>query len=86
VAVEIVEVKLIQSLTSLLSPVQVFEMPSELVARIAGESEEDSLLRDQLKKKLQILGKGLETCRQFVCSRGIGTNEPREVYAIADQP
>ncbi|RAL11843.1 uncharacterized protein BO97DRAFT_443556 [Aspergillus homomorphus CBS 101889] len=75
VAVEVIEVQLIKSLTSLFEPVKVFNMPPELVSRIAGESEESRALREQLNRKIHILGKGLETCRRFVGSRGMGTDE-----------
>ncbi|RAL04044.1 uncharacterized protein BO80DRAFT_348563 [Aspergillus ibericus CBS 121593] len=85
VAVEAVEVELVQSLASLLTPTKVFEMPSGLVSRIAGESEENRALREQLNKKLQILGKGLRTCRHFVGSRGAGTIVTKEVRHAYDK-
>ncbi|RAH43516.1 putative dynamin GTPase [Aspergillus brunneoviolaceus CBS 621.78] len=66
VAVEVVEVKLIQSLASIFTPVKVFEMKHTLVSRIAGESEETRTLREQLNRNKQILRNGLETCRRFV--------------------
>ncbi|EAW11895.1 Dynamin family protein [Aspergillus clavatus NRRL 1] len=75
VAVEVIELNLVQSLSSILSPVKVFEMPSELVTRIAGESKENRALRDQLNRKLQVLAKGLETCRQFVGSQSINPDK-----------
>ncbi|KKK14665.1 dynamin GTPase, partial [Aspergillus ochraceoroseus] len=74
VAVEVVEVKLVQSLASIFTPVKVFEMPPNLVSRIAGESEETRALREQLNKKIQILGNGLGTCQRFAGSRGMGTD------------
>lgn len=78
VAVEVVEVKLVQSLPGLFTPLKVFEMPSELVGRIAGESDENRALREQLDKKLQILEKGLRTCRQFASDRGVVGNSIKE--------
>lgn len=88
VAVEVVEVKLVQSLPGLFTPLKVFEMPSELVSRIAGESDENRALRQQLDKKLQILEKGLRTCRQFASDRGvvgIGIKETRHLDGRAGQ-
>ncbi|XRM46529.1 hypothetical protein ABZX51_009561 [Aspergillus tubingensis] len=78
VAVEVVEVKLVQSLSDIFTPLKVFEMPAELVSRIAGESDENRALRQQLNKKLQVLDQGLWTCRQFVSDRGIGMNGIKE--------
>ncbi|GKZ78537.1 hypothetical protein AnigIFM56816_002211 [Aspergillus niger] len=88
VAVEVVEVKLVQSLPGLFTPLKVFEMPSELVSRIAGESDENRALRQQLDKKLQILEKGLRTCRQFASDRGVvgnGVKETRHLDGRAGQ-
>lgn len=88
VAVEVVEVKLVQSLPGLFTPLKVFEMPSELVSRIAGESDENRALRQQLDKKLQILEKGLRTCRQFASDRGVvgnGIKETRHLDGRAGQ-
>ncbi|GKZ37752.1 hypothetical protein AbraIFM66950_009435 [Aspergillus brasiliensis] len=82
VAVEVVEVKLVQSLPGLFTPLKVFEMPAELVSRIAGESDENRTLRKQLNKKLQVLDKGLWTCRQFVSGRGIGMNGIKESHHL----
>ena len=42
------------------------------MTRIAGESEENCALREQLNKKLHILTKGLETCKRFVGVRTFG--------------
>lgn len=48
-------------------------MPANLVARIAGESEKNHVLREQLNKKLHVLTKGLETCKRFVGVKALGT-------------
>lgn len=47
-------------------------MPENLVTKIAGESEENQSLREQLNKKLWILTKGSDTCRGFISLRGLG--------------
>ncbi|KAF7587606.1 hypothetical protein BBP40_007005 [Aspergillus hancockii] len=66
VATDVVETALAKSIDQLFSPIVVYHMPDTLVARIAEESKENRDLRDQLSKKLKILGKGSATCRKFV--------------------
>lgn len=66
VAVEVIEVCLVSGLASLLSPVGVYKMAPDLVALIAGESEENQARREQLVRQLEVLDKGAETCQDFV--------------------
>jgi hypothetical protein len=66
VAVEVIEAKLMSALDRILSPLSVYLMPADEVARIAGESEETRAERDQLNKQLDVLRNGLETCKRFV--------------------
>jgi hypothetical protein len=47
-------------------------MPADLVASIAGESEETRILREQLTRQLDVLMKGSETCKRFIGVRGLG--------------
>lgn len=72
IANEVVESKLMFSLSRILSPVTVFDMPANLITRIAGESKESQTIREQLNKELSILGKGSETCKRFVRSKTDG--------------
>ncbi|KAL3476025.1 dynamin family protein [Aspergillus californicus] len=72
IANEVVEGKLLLTLSTIFSPVAVFEMPPELVTRIAGESKENQSLRDQLNRKLQILKTGFDICKRFVGIRCFG--------------
>ncbi|KAJ0100684.1 hypothetical protein J7T55_002027, partial [Diaporthe amygdali] len=65
VAVEVIEVGLVSALIDILSPVKVHMMKAELVAHIAGESEENQTYREQLNRQLEVLGKGAEICKQF---------------------
>lgn len=65
VAVEVIEEKLVNKLHDILSSVQIFRMPDDLVSRIAGESKESRVEREQLKKQSDVLRQGLETCRRF---------------------
>lgn len=64
--------KLLGAITTLFTPITAFDMPKELIAQIAGESEESQSRREQLNKKLWILGKGSDTCKRFVGIRGLG--------------
>jgi hypothetical protein len=66
VAVEVIEAKLASALSGILSPISVFEMPADQVARVAGEPEEIRSERGQLNKQLEVLQNGLETCKRFV--------------------
>lgn len=72
IANEVVEEELISSLSNMLSPVTVFDMPADRITRIAGESRESQTLREQLNKELLILRKGSDTCKQFVRTRTDG--------------
>ncbi|KAF4772632.1 hypothetical protein HAV15_011069 [Penicillium sp. str.  len=71
IATEVIEVKLLGAITTLFTPITAFDMPKELIAQIAGESEESQSRREQLNKKLWILGKGSDTCKRFVGIRGL---------------
>jgi hypothetical protein len=65
VAVEVIEAKLLSGLDGILSPLAVFGMSPDQIARIARESEETRTERDQLNKQLEVLLHGLETCKRF---------------------
>jgi len=65
VAVEVIELGLVSALADILSPVKVYKMEAELVAQIAGESEDSQTYREQLNRQLEVLGKGAEICKQF---------------------
>ncbi|ETS83523.1 hypothetical protein PFICI_05399 [Pestalotiopsis fici W106-1] len=66
IAVQVIEVVLLAALPAILSPVKIFEMSSELIARIAGESEDTRAQRHQLMKQVVVLSKGIEVCKEFV--------------------
>ncbi|KAI9742782.1 MAG: hypothetical protein M1818_003511 [Claussenomyces sp. TS43310] len=69
VVVEVIEAKLISELDKIFSPVTVSAMPTNLVAQIAGESEENRAEREQLTRELDVLGKGSDTCKRFIGAR-----------------
>lgn len=75
IAIEVIEMKLLCPLGGIFTPVAVSVMPTDVVTRIAGESEENRTERDQLTKKLNILSKGLETCQRFIGVRLLGKTD-----------
>lgn len=76
IAVEVVEVKLVSALNNILSPIAVYEMASDQVASIAGESEDSRIQREQFSRQLKVLRLGLDTCKRFVGIRLHGTYIP----------
>ncbi|KAL8410370.1 hypothetical protein RB596_000180 [Gaeumannomyces avenae] len=65
VAVEVIEAKLMSALDRILPPASVYQMLDDQVARIAGESDETRIEREQLSKELAVLRNGSETCKRF---------------------
>lgn len=51
-------------------------MTAEMVASIAGESEENRAQREQLTKQLDVLMKGFETCKRFMTIGVLGMTLP----------
>jgi len=72
IAIEVIEAKLISPLGNIFSPVAVSAMSAELVACVAGESEENRGQREQLTKQLDVLVKGSDTCKRFIGIRLLG--------------
>lgn len=81
IANEVVEGRLMSSLPRILSPVTVFDMPANLITRIAGESKESQIIREQLNKELLILTKGSETCKRFVKTKTDGMSALAQTLA-----
>ncbi|KAF1730133.1 Interferon-induced GTP-binding protein Mx [Beauveria bassiana] len=65
VAVEIIEVCLLEKLSDIMDPSSIFMMSEAEVAGIAAETEESRAAREELKTKLKILKGGDETCKKF---------------------
>ncbi|KAJ5500691.1 hypothetical protein N7453_009742 [Penicillium expansum] len=86
IATEVIEVKLLRAITTLFTPITAFEMPKELIGQIAGESEESQSRREQLNKKLWILGKGSDTCKRFVGIRGLESKNELEASLQSSRP
>jgi hypothetical protein len=79
IAIEVIEAKLMTPLGDIFSPVAVSDMDAELVTSIAGESEENRALREQLTKQLDVLMKGSETCKRFIGASLFGKTGPERV-------
>ncbi|KAH8799852.1 P-loop containing nucleoside triphosphate hydrolase protein, partial [Xylogone sp. PMI_703] len=65
IAVEAIEAKLITPLHNIFTPIAVTTMSTDLLAAIAGESDESRIQREKSTKQLDILTKGYETCERF---------------------
>jgi len=76
IAIELIEAKLISPLYNIFTPITVTSMPTDLVTSIAGESEENRAQREQLNRQLEVLMKGIETCKRFVGVRILGKIVP----------
>ncbi|KAH9205430.1 hypothetical protein DL95DRAFT_491127, partial [Leptodontidium sp. 2 PMI_412] len=75
IAIEVIEAKLISPLYNIFFPITVASMPADLVTSIAGESEENRAQREQLNQQLEVLVKGIETCKRFVGVRILGVDD-----------
>ena len=69
---EVVEGKLISPLGGIFTPVAVSTMSVDLVASMAGESEESRAQREEVAKQLDVLTKGSDTCKRFIGVRLLG--------------
>jgi hypothetical protein len=69
-------------LGAIFSPVAVSDMPADLVTSIAGESEENRDLREQLSKQLDVLMRGSDTCKRFIGARLFGENDTKAGFLL----
>ncbi|ESZ90930.1 dynamin family protein [Sclerotinia borealis F-4128] len=76
IAIEVVEGKLIGPLADMFSPRSVAGMTPDLITRIAGECEASQIEREKLKVQLEILSKGLDTCKHFIGIGGLVPDTP----------
>lgn len=60
-----VEAVIIAQVPSMFCPKSVFAMDSELVSKVASESEEKKLYREELNRKLGTLDNGRQICKQY---------------------
>jgi hypothetical protein len=66
IATQAVETQLVGRLRDLLSPARIIQMKPELVSKIAAESFNNRLQREQLTRKLVVLQAGLDRCKKHV--------------------
>lgn len=66
IAIQAVEGYLIQGLDDILSPLSILQMEPSLVSKIAAESSENRMQRDELLQKSTVLKNGLKTCKPYV--------------------
>lgn len=64
VTVQVIENNLVGDLDKLLTSMDIAMMPTELITDIAGESFESQALRQQLKRRTDILKKGMAICQR----------------------
>lgn len=60
-----IQAVIIAQVPSMFCPKSVFAMDSELVSKIASESEEKKLYREELSRKLGTLDSGRQICKQY---------------------
>ena len=72
IAVEVVEKTMIRKLESIFTPVSIFHLADKDVERIAGESEESRVQREELNQQLDILNKGSRVCKGYSAARSLG--------------
>ena len=65
VSVLVVEGCLVQKLSTLLPPEDVYDFPEDLVKRVAGEKETVIAERKRLEEKLKVLEKGMAKLRPY---------------------
>ena len=60
-----VQAPIIREVPNILCPTAVFSMDSDTIKRIAGETEEKSLERDVIVRRLKTLENGARVCKQY---------------------
>ena len=60
-----IQAPIVLKVPSMLCPKSVFSMDPELVAKIAGESDEKIMYREEIQRKLATLRAGARICKQY---------------------
>jgi hypothetical protein len=60
-----IQALIVREIPRMLCPTAVYSMDSELITKIAGESEEKSQEREEIRRKLETLQTGARICRQY---------------------
>ena len=74
VTVYAIEETLLTGISELFPPSFVLQMEEALVKTIAAESEHSQALREQTRKKLEVLEKGLGICRVHVDRKSLSVS------------
>ncbi|KAK2811599.1 hypothetical protein FQN50_001941 [Emmonsiellopsis sp. PD_5] len=85
VAIQVIERELICEIWTIFTPSDVATMPPDLISRIAGETEESQVQRQQLERKLKTLQEGLEICRRHAIHPR-DTEQPDDVESVSGEP
>ena len=72
VAVQVIEASIVDKLANIFSPLAVAQMTSELVSKVASESQENETQRELLERKLHILKEGMNTCKRHASRHTLG--------------
>jgi len=65
-----IQAPIVREISSMLCPADVYLMSSEIVEKVAGESEEKTAHRSQLLRKRQTLDNGARICKQYAMRPG----------------
>jgi hypothetical protein len=66
VAVQVIE-------ANVFNPLAVAKMTSELISKIAAESQDNQTQRELLERKIDILEEGMNTCKRHASRQILGT-------------
>ena len=64
VAIQAIEAPIVNNLADVFNPLAVEQMTSDLISKIAAESQENQTQREILERKVHILEEGLNTCKR----------------------
>jgi hypothetical protein len=72
VTIQVIESTVLEDLVHIFTPLSVVQMKEGLVKNIASESQENQKQREILKRKFDILTKGMEICKRHAAYRSAG--------------
>jgi hypothetical protein len=73
VAVQVIEASIVNDLANVFNPLAVAKMTSELISKIAAESQDNQTQRELLERKIDILEEGMNTCKRHASRQILGT-------------
>lgn len=72
VAVQVIEASIVSDLADVFNPIAVAQMTSELVSKIAAESQQKQTQREQLERKIYVLNEGMSICMRHTSRYTLG--------------